>query len=95
MPAEIVAIAITGIVFFGGMMPALIGSFSYAEKRLKLKQALAAGEGAESRAEHAETSTELARLRDRVAVLERLLTDDDRKLASEIDRLSRAPHTSL
>jgi hypothetical protein len=30
---------------------------------------------------------ELARMRDRIAVLERLLTDDDRKLAREIERL--------
>ena len=29
------------------------------------------------------------RLKDRVAVLERLLTDDDRKLAGEIERLRR------
>jgi hypothetical protein len=30
---------------------------------------------------------ELHRLKDRVAVLERLMTDDDRKLAGEIERL--------
>lgn len=36
-----------------------------------------------------ETRTELARLRARVATLERLVTDDDRRLAGEIDRLSR------
>ena len=31
--------------------------------------------------------TEIQRLKDRVAVLERLATDGDRKLAGEIDRL--------
>lgn len=36
-----------------------------------------------------ETSAELDRLRKRVSVLERLLTDDDRRLASEIERLRR------
>ena len=40
-----------------------------------------------SDASNSEVMTELHRLKDRVAVLERLLTDDDRKLASEIDRL--------
>jgi hypothetical protein len=40
-----------------------------------------------SDAANGEVMTELHRLKDRVAVLERLLTDDDRKLASEIERL--------
>lgn len=35
----------------------------------------------------AENATEIARLRARVEVLERLATDEDRKLAGEIDRL--------
>jgi len=39
----------------------------------------------------AETSTEMARLRDRVAVLERLATDEDRRVASEISRLGGGP----
>lgn len=34
---------------------------------------------------------EVARLRDRVAVLEKLVTDDDRKLAGEIESLRRSP----
>lgn len=33
---------------------------------------------------------EIQKLRDRVAVLEKLVTDDDRKLADEINRLGRA-----
>jgi hypothetical protein len=33
---------------------------------------------------------ETEKLRDRVAVLEKLVTDDDRKLADEIDRLRRS-----
>lgn len=37
-----------------------------------------------------ETQAELARLRGRVATLERLVTDDDRRLAGEISKLSRA-----
>jgi hypothetical protein len=35
----------------------------------------------------ADTRAETARLQERVKVLERLVTDDDRRLASEIDRL--------
>ena len=40
-----------------------------------------------SGASEAEMMSELQRLKDRVAVLERLATDSDRKLAGEIDRL--------
>lgn len=36
-----------------------------------------------------EMNTEVTRLRQRVAVLEKLVTDDDRRLADEIDRLQR------
>ncbi|HOY77431.1 MAG TPA: hypothetical protein PLN33_06470 [Hyphomonadaceae bacterium] len=40
-----------------------------------------------SDAANGEVMAELHRLKDRVAVLERLMTDDDRKLAGEIERL--------
>ena len=40
-----------------------------------------------SSASEAEMMAEVQRLKDRVAVLERLLTDGDRKLAGEIERL--------
>lgn len=37
----------------------------------------------------ADTSAEVAKLKDRIRVLERLVTDDDRKLAGEIESLRR------
>jgi hypothetical protein len=42
-----------------------------------------------SSASEEETMREIARLKERVAVLEKLVTDDDRKLAGDIDRLRR------
>ncbi len=42
-----------------------------------------------SDASNGEVMAELHRLKERVAVLERLMTDDDRKLAGEIERLRR------
>jgi hypothetical protein len=42
-----------------------------------------------SGATSSETQNEIQRLKDRVAVLERLLTDGDRRLASDIERLRR------
>jgi hypothetical protein len=55
---------------------------SYQEKKLKLQRELAASGGAEMRAE-------LENLRQRVAVLERVVTSDDLRLADEIERLRR------
>ena len=43
----------------------------------------------------AETHAELERLRKRVAVLEQLVTDDDRRLAGEIERLRRDQGDSI
>jgi uncharacterized coiled-coil protein SlyX len=39
----------------------------------------------------AETQAEMAKLRERVQVLERLATDEDRRVASEISRLGGGP----
>lgn len=44
-------------------------------------------EGRGSEAANGEVMAELHRLKERVAVLERLATDDDRKLSGEIERL--------
>ncbi len=41
-----------------------------------------------------EMSSEMQRLRDRVAVLERLATDEDRRLSAEIGRLSAADRSA-
>jgi hypothetical protein len=57
------------------------------EERIQAMKA--GGDGARLDAVTGEMSAEIARLRDRVAVLEKLATDDDRKLAEEINRLGR------
>lgn len=62
---------------------------AHEEKRLAVK----ANGGADfQRMEHvlAATQGEMTNLRERVQVLERLATDDDRKLASDIERLRSA-----
>jgi len=60
-------------------------ALKHEEKRLSVKS------GANERVEQilAETQAEVAKLRDRVQVLERLATDDDTRLAREIDRLGK------
>ena len=58
------------------------------ERKLELKQ----GMGADGRIEAILSSTqqEVTKLRERVQVLEKLVTDDDRKLADDIERLRRS-----
>ena len=61
-------------------MPTIISIASYKEKKLKLQRELAKAGGQEMRAE-------IESLRERVAVLERLVTSEDVRLAGEIERL--------
>jgi hypothetical protein len=64
---------------------AIIASTWIKNQKLKLEMMQAQG-GADAAANKI-TQAELEKLKDRVAVLERLLTDDDRRLANEISRL--------
>jgi cell division protein FtsB len=75
-------------VGFGVFLPAIIGYFSLQEKKVKLQQKLAEQNGGDMR-------RELDELRERVKVLERLVTDDDRRVSREIDRLSQGPHAGV
>lgn len=78
-------IIITGMIL-GGLilMFGVLGFISIKEERIKA-QAKGAVDGQERI--NAETASELARLRARLEVLERVITDDDRKLAREIAEL--------
>lgn len=76
-----VLIPILGIMC--GMIAIISGAYLKSQK-LKLDIAQA---NRVSSASEAEMLNELQHLKDRVAVLERLATDGDRKLAGEIDRL--------
>jgi len=72
--------------FVGGLIVivAVIGYVSIKETQIKM-QAKGAVEGQDRI--NAETAAEIARLRARLEVIERLLTDDDRKLSREIAQL--------
>lgn len=83
MPVEVMLIAIAGMGTFLAMI-FIIGKAETDKAKAKAAGALDA--------EHVkrlldDNSAEIARLRARVEVLERLATDEDRKLAGEIDRL--------
>ena len=70
-----------------GIMCGIIAILSGAYIKSQLLKLQIAKEERASGASSSETVNEIQRLKDRVAVLERLLTDGDRKLSSEIDRL--------
>jgi hypothetical protein len=81
MPPEVMFVAITGIIC---TFLVIRMGMKHEEKRMALR----AGGGSERvDAILADTQKEVAALRERVQVLEKLVTDDDRRLASEIERL--------
>ena len=86
MPSTVAFVAVAGMATFLIM---LWLSHKMQAERLRAKSGLGAEETARLQHVVAETSAELARLRERVQVLEKLVTDDDRRLADEIERLRR------
>lgn len=83
-----------GAVCLFVIMPAIISVSSYMEKKLKLQREQLKSGGDELRAQLAATLSELERMRERMAVMERLVTDDDRRLSSDIERLRRENTTT-
>lgn len=62
----------------------VIGRQRIAEQKLKLRHREMSSA---DEAVHRDTQIEIQKLKDRVATLERLVTDDDRRLSAEISRL--------
>ncbi len=64
-------------------------AFKHEENQMQALRSKAAGETDVARLEQilAANQAEMMKLRDRVQVLERLVTDEDRRVSGEIDRL--------
>lgn len=78
----VMALAIPLVAIIGGL------STERMKMRLKLKQSASASNREERIMAILEANEkEMAKLKDRVAVLEKLVTDDDRRVASEIESL--------
>ncbi len=86
MPTQVAFVAIAGMITFLVM---LWFSHRMQAEKLRAKSGFGAEEAAKLQHIVAQTSAELVRLKERVQVLEKLVTDDDRKLADEIERLRR------
>lgn len=88
----VITAAVSLGIIFSFVLQIVRMSLAHEEKRL----ALAAGAGDASRLEQivAANEAEMAKLRQRIEVLERLATDDQRRLEREISSL-RAPGASV
>ena len=84
MDIGLVTVIVAGI---GGGIAIVLTGIRHEEIKLKLKLAASAPDAAGSA-----LANEVSRLRDRVAVLEKLVTNEDRKLASEIEHLRQGEH---
>jgi uncharacterized protein YlxW (UPF0749 family) len=82
MPPEVMFVAMTGII-----CTFLVIRMGMNHAARKLNADSSAADGGRLETILTETQKEVAQLRDRVQVLEKLVTDDDRRLASEIERL--------
>lgn len=87
MPIEVVLVAIAGM----GTFLAMIFIVGKAETEKARAKASGSEDIAGMKQLLADNAAEIGRLRARVEVLERLATDEDRKLSGEIDRLRAQP----
>ena len=83
-----IAISIAAVIITAIYVAYLIVrmALGHEERRMKHKEAMVQNAGGAVLQNH---EAEIQKLRSRVAVLERLLTDDDRRVANEISRLGQ------
>lgn len=75
-----------GAVIVGGVSGVLTSKHNLEREKIKARGLAAEGDGMNM---VGDLHHEVARLKERVQVLEKLVTDDDRRLSDEIDRLRR------
>lgn len=80
---------VIGLVILGTISGIVTGGMKLEREKIRARSR-GAGEDADAlRGVVGEMHQEIAKLKDRVRVLEKLVTDDDRRLADEIERLRR------
>jgi uncharacterized protein YlxW (UPF0749 family) len=85
---------VLAVIIVGTIAKAITGGMKTERVRMKA-QAYGYGEETEQlRGVVGEMHSEIGKLRERVRVLEKLVTDDDRRLADEIERLRRTETSS-
>lgn len=76
-----------GAVIVGGVSGVLTSKHNLEREKIKARGLSAEGDAVNGVV--GDLHQDVARLKERVQVLEKLVTDDDRRLADEIDRLRR------
>lgn len=83
-----------GAAIVGGVSGVLTSKHNLEREKIKARTAAAGEESEATQGMVGDLHREVARLKERVQVLERLVTDDDRKLSDEIERLRRRDTTA-
>ena len=76
-----------GVIVIGSISSIVHGGMRIEREKQKTARRELDGEGDQTRGVVAELHQDVARLKERVRVLEKLVTDDDRRLSDEINRL--------
>lgn len=82
---------VIGLVIIGTVSSVITGGIKLERDKVKARMRGAEGETEQLTGVVGELHRDVAKLKDRVRVLEKLVTDDDRRLADEIERLRREP----
>lgn len=81
-----------GVIVIGSITSVIGGKHKLERERLKAKRRGYDTDAEELHGVVGGMHDEMAKLKDRVRVLEKLVTDDDRRLADEIERLRRSDY---
>ncbi len=82
------------LVFIGTVSGIITGGLKLEREKVKAKSRGYGEEADQLRGVIGEMHADITKLKDRVRVLEKLVTDDDRRLASEIESLRRTETNS-
>jgi uncharacterized protein YlxW (UPF0749 family) len=83
-----------GAAIVGGVSTVLTSKHNLEREKMKARSAALGEDNESTQGMVGDLHHEVARLKERVQVLERLVTDDDRKLSDEIERLRRRDTTA-
>lgn len=83
-----------GAAIVGGVSGVLTSKHNLEREKIKARSAAAGETNEATQGMVGDLHREVTRLKERVQVLERLVTDDDRKLSDEIERLRRRDTTA-
>lgn len=78
-----------GVIVIGSISGVLTSKHKLEREKVRARSYGDAEEGEQLRGVVGDMHQDIAKLKDRVRVLEKLVTDDDRRLADEIERLRR------